>query len=177
RLSYPIALKSKQIIEPGIQAYTGVYTVTPDQVSSANLAGGNFRERRIAASLVVYPQPLGFQTEYNIGEGPQFDPATNTIRIKNLKGGYAQAMYLLKIKNQTLIPFIKAQYYEGGKKVELDARYSKIYETEIGVEWQPVPAFELVTQYTITDRTTTDGRALDNHLFGNLLRVQAQFNF
>jgi hypothetical protein len=86
-------------------------------------------------------------------------------------------MYLLKIKNQMVIPFLKMQYFEGGRKAELDARYGKVYETEIGVEWQPLPAFELVTQYTITDRTTRDGRALHNRQFGNLLRVQAQFNF
>ena len=177
RLSYPLALKSGQIIEPGIQAYTGTYTVTPDQLSSTKMLGGNFADRRVAGSLAVYPQPFGFQAEYNVGKGPQFDPETGSIRLKTLKGGYAQAMYLFKVKNQTFVPFVKAQYYEGGKKVELDARYSKVYETEIGLEWQPIPAFELVTQYTITDRTSKDGRALNNRQFGNLLRLQAQFNF
>ncbi|KAA5539545.1 porin [Adhaeribacter rhizoryzae] len=177
RFSYPLALKSGQIIEPGIQAYNGSYTVTPDQLSSNKIFGGTFNDRRVAGSLVVYPQPFGFQTEYNIGKGPQYDPETLSIQLKTLKGGYAQAMYLLKVKDQILIPFVKAQYYEGGKKTELDARYSKTYETEIGVEWQPIPAFELATQYTITNRTTKDGRALNNHQFGNLLRLQAQFNF
>ena len=177
RLAYPLALKSGQIIEPGIQAYTGIYNVTSEQLSSNQILGGNFTDRRIGASLVVYPQPFGFQTEYNIGEGPEFDPATSTIQVKNLTGGYAQAMYLLKLKKHILIPFVKTQYYEGGKKAELDARYSKTYETEIGVEWQPVPAFELVTQYTISDRTTKDGEAQNNHQVGNLLRLQAQFNF
>ncbi|MGV3589776.1 MAG: porin [Adhaeribacter sp.] len=177
RFSYPLALKGGQIIEPGIQAYTGTYTVTPDQLSSNKIFGGNFDDRRVASSLVVYPQPFGFQAEYNIGKGPQYDPETLSIQLKTLKGGYAQAMYLLKVKNQILIPFAKVQYFEGGKKAELDARYSKTYETEIGVEWQPMPAFELATQYTITNRTTKDGRLLDNRQFGNLLRLQAQFNF
>ena len=177
RFAYPISIKGKQIIEPSVQAYSGTYTISPDQLSSTKLIGGNFIDRRIAGSLVIYPQPFGFQAEYNLGKGPQFDPQINAIQHKTLKGGYAQAMYLLKIKNQTLIPFVKTQYFEGGKKAELDARYSKIYETEIGVEWQPIPAFELVTQYTITDRTTQDGRALLNRQFGNLLRMQAQFNF
>lgn len=177
RFAYPISLKGKQVIEPSVQAYSGTYTITPDQLSSTKLIGGNFTDQRVAGSLVLYPQPFGFQAEYNIGKGPQFDSHTNAIQLKTLKGGYAQAMYLLKIKNQTLIPFVKAQYYEGGRKAELDARYSKMYETEIGVEWQPIPAFELATQYTITDRTTQDGRALLNRQFGNLLRMQAQFNF
>ncbi|KAA3439610.1 porin [Rufibacter hautae] len=177
RLSYPIAFKNGQIIEPGIQAYTGVYTVTSDQLSSSEIKGGNFTDRRVAASFVLYPQPFGFQAEYNVGESPTFDPATRTIQTKSLKGGYAQAMYAFKLGGQNFIPFLKAQYYDGGRKAETDARYSKVYETEIGVEWQPIPAFELAAQYTITDRTNRDARNLDNRQHGQLLRVQAQINF
>ncbi|MFB9863752.1 porin [Rufibacter immobilis] len=177
RLSYPFAFKNGQIVEPGLQAYTGLYTVTSDQLSSTEIKGGNFTDRRVAASVVVYPQPFGFQAEYNIGKGPEFDPATKTIQSKSLKGGYAQAMYAFKLGDQNFIPFVKTQFYEGGKKAETDARYSKVYETEIGVEWQPLPNFELATQYTITDRTTKDGKNLDNRQHGQLLRVQAQFNF
>jgi hypothetical protein len=86
-------------------------------------------------------------------------------------------MYLLKVANQNLIPFARVQYYEGGRKIDLDARFHRVYETEIGMEWQPFPAFELVGQYTITDRTTKDARNLNNRQFGNLLRLQAQLNF
>ncbi|MBK0403365.1 porin [Adhaeribacter sp. BT258] len=177
RLSYPIVFKNGQIIEPGVQAFTGMYAVTADQLSSSAVKGGNFTDRRAAASFTLYPKPFGFQAEYNVGKGPQFDPETKTIKVKSLQGGYAQAMYNLKVKNQLLIPFVKVQYYEGGRKNELDARANRVRETEIGIEWQPVPAFELSTQYTITDRTTNDGRSLNNHQTGNFLRVQAQFNY
>jgi hypothetical protein len=175
RLSYPLALPNGQIIEPGIQGYAGQYTV--NELSSAAVRGGTFADERVAASLVVYPQPFGFQAEYNVGKGPEFDPATLSIQNKSLTGGYAQAMYLMKLGDQTLVPFAKVQYYEGGRKVDVDARFHRVYETEIGVEWQPIPAFELVTLYTITDRTTKDARNLNNRQFGNLLRLQAQFNF
>ncbi|AMM52925.1 porin [Rufibacter sp. DG15C] len=178
RLSYPLALPNGQIIEPGIQAYTGLYNVTEEQLSDPSIiTGGNFRDQRAAASLVLYPKPFGLQVEYNVGEGPEFDPETNSIQVKSLHGGYAQATYLLQVGKQTIIPFAKAQYYDGGRKTELDARASKVYETEIGVEWQPLPQFELVTQYTISDRTTKDGAKLNNRQHGNLLRLQAQFNF
>lgn len=176
RLSYPIAFKNGQIIEPGIQAYKGIYTVTADQLSSG-VKGGNFDDQRAAASFVLYPQPFGFQAEYNVGKGPQFDPETQTIKVKSLHGGYAQAMYRFKIKNHRLIPFVKMQYYGGGKKNELDARFTKMHETELGVEWQPVPAFELTAQYTLTDRLNQDGKNLNNHQAGNFLRLQAQFNY
>ncbi|KAA9339005.1 porin [Adhaeribacter soli] len=177
RLSYPIAFPNGQIIEPGIQGYTGLYTVTSDQLSSTAIKGGNFEDRRAAASFILYPQPFGFQAEYNVGKGPQFDPESKTIEMHSLKGGYAMAMYNLSFKKQLLIPFVKVQYYEGGKKAELDARASKVREAEFGVEWQPIPAFELTTQYTISDRTNRDGRNLNNHQEGNFLRIQAQFNY
>ncbi|ALI98334.1 porin [Rufibacter tibetensis] len=177
RLAYPFAFKNGQIVEPGIQAYTGLYTVTSDQLSSSAIKGGDFRDERVAASLVVYPQPFGFQAEYNVGRGPEFDPATKTIQTKSLTGGYAQAMYAFSIGDHNFIPFLKAQFYEGGKKAETDARYNKVYETEIGLEWQPLANFELATQYTISDRTTKDARALNNRQHGRFLRLQAQFNF
>src|SRR5688572_6795606 len=177
RLAYPIAFKNGQIIEPGIQAYTGVYNVGLDQLTITSVKGGNFDDRRVAASFVLYPKPFGFQAEYNVGKSPQFNPETKTIEVKSLKGGYAQAMYNLKVKNHLLIPFVKAQYYEGGKKGELDARFTDMHELEFGVEWQPIPAFELTTQYTISERNTNDGRNPDNQQKGNLLRLQAQFNY
>ncbi|MFC6997445.1 porin [Rufibacter roseus] len=177
RLSYPFAFQNGQIIEPGIQAYTGLYTVTSDQLSSSTIKGGDFIDRRVAASFVLYPQPFGLQAEYNVGEGPEFDPETNTIQVKPLEGGYVQAMYLINAADQTFIPFVKVQYYEGGKKAETDARHSNVYETEVGLEWQPLSAFELAAQYTISDRTTQDGRNLYNRQHGQLLRLQAQFNF
>ncbi|AKQ45929.1 porin [Rufibacter radiotolerans] len=177
RVSYPIAFANGQIVEPGVQGYTGLYTVTSDQLSSSAIKGGDFRDQRAAASIVLYPQPFGFQAEYNIGKGPEFDPASGTIKTKSLKGGYAQAMYHWKLGNQHLIPFVKAQYYEGGKKTETDARFNRVYETEVGLEWQPIPNFELLTQYTITDRTLREGKALNNRQNGQLLRLQAQLNF
>jgi Phosphate-selective porin O and P len=174
RLSYPLALPNGQIIEPGIQGYAGKFNV--DQVNNG-VKGGTFTDERVAGSLVVYPQPFGFQAEYNVGTGAAFDPATLSIRNKSLSGGYAQTMYLLKLGSQTLIPFAKVQYFEGSRKGDIDARLHRVYETEIGVEWQPIPAFELVTQYNISDRTTKDARNLNNHQIGNVLRFQAQFNF
>ena len=177
RASYPIRFRNGQVIEPGLQAYTGVYNVTANQLSNPEIKGGNFEEHRAAASFILYPQPFGFQAEYNVGKGPQFNAETMSIETKDLHGGYAQIMYNLKVKNHVLIPFLKTQYYKGGKKNELDARFTDMKETEIGVEWQPVPAFEFTAQYTISNRYTRDGKNLDNQQSGNYLRLQAQFNY
>jgi len=175
RMTYPFELANKQIIETSIQAYKGKYTIP---LSEANLSTQDlFDDERIAATLVVYPQPLGFQAEYNIGKGPEFNPATMRTELQNLKGGYAQVMYQVKKDKHTFTPFVKYQYYDGGKKFETDARSYLVSDTEIGVEWQFNKYFELVALYMISDRTFEDGLKPVNSVKGNTLRFQLQLNY
>jgi hypothetical protein len=177
RLTYPFELKNKQIIEASIQAYQGHIDITKN--STAVKGETQFFERRVAGTIVYYPQPIGFQAEYNIGDGPEYDPASNSVLSKKLKGGYAQVMYMLRLQEgkQLLIPFVKYQYYEGGKKHENDARRHIVKDLEIGAEWQPMKNFEFVALYTISDRTFEDSLLPNNRQKGNLLRLQAQLNF
>jgi hypothetical protein len=177
RVTYPFKLDNGQFIEPGLQAYTGMYTVTPDLVSANVLVDKAYIDRRVAATLVVYPQPLGFQAEYNIGEGPEYNPETKKIEVMPLQGGYAQVMYMVKRGNQVITPFAKVQYYDGGKKHEKDAPGYTVYETEIGTEWQIVKNLELTASYSIGDRTIVNAQNAFNRQHGNRLRLQAQFNF
>ncbi|BFG70638.1 OprO/OprP family phosphate-selective porin [Sediminibacterium sp. KACHI17] len=178
RFSYPMKI-GDQIIEPGIQAYTGQYVVTRDQISAGTKfrADRNYLDQRAAATFVLYPKPFGILTEYTIGKGPEFNPATDSIETRSLHGGYITLSYMLKNKEQVYIPFIRAQYYNGGKKHELDARSHRVRELEIGVEWQPVKQFELVAMYTISSRRYEDFTLQNNLQRGNLLRLQAQINF
>ncbi len=179
RITYPIQFNNGQIIEPGIQAYSGKY-VLPAELRSTGIKAVkdfSFTDERAAASFILYPKPFGIQAEYNIGRGPEFNPARDSIETKKLTGGYITASYFLKIKNQFLIPFVRAQYYNGGKKHELDARSYTVHEYEIGTEWQPIKNFELVAMYTVSSRRFEDLRLKNNSQKGNLLRLQAQFNF
>ncbi|QEK51795.1 porin [Pedobacter aquae] len=178
RLSYPF-LFGKQFIEPGIQAYTGKYVMAADQLSSGvkTNASKNYLDQRIAATLVVYPQPFGVQAEYNIGKGPEFNKQTDSIEVKSLNGGYVMFNYMAKINNQLLYPFVKAQYYDGGKKHERDARSYLVKELEIGAEWEPNKFLELVVNYTFSSRRFEDFALQDNLQRGSLLRIQAQVNF
>jgi hypothetical protein len=175
RVTYPFKTSSGQFIEASLQGYTGNYVVT-NRSKNTGLQD-EFFEKRVAGTFVYYPQPLGFQTEFTVGQGPQFNPATNIIENQNLVGGYIQSMYYININKQLLIPFTRAQYYSGGKKHELDARSYLVKELEIGFEWQPIPAFELVAHYTISDRTFEDAKNPVNRQTGGLLRLQAQVNF
>jgi phosphate-selective porin len=177
RLSYPFELKNKQIIEAGIQAYTGEYVVTALS-TGFKPETTKFLDSRVAASLIVYPKPFGLSVEYNIGKGPEFDPTTKTIQLKDLKGGYAQLNYYYKYADKkVLIPFVRYQHYQGGKKAETDARSYLVTDVEIGTEWQALENFELTAIYTISNRTTRDFLAPQNAQKGNLLRLQAQLNF
>ena len=178
RVSYPIKINS-QIIEPGIQAYTGKYVIAKDQLTAGvkTNADLNYIDRRVAGTFVLYPKPFGIQAEYNMGKGPEFNPNTDSIEVQNLNGGYVLANYKLSFKNQLFYPFVRYQYYDGGKKFEKDARSYTVKEFEIGIEWQPVRAFELVAMYTISNRRFEDFSLPVNHQKGNLLRLQAQVNF
>jgi hypothetical protein len=82
-----------------------------------------------------------------------------------------------KTKTQVFTPYVCLQYFDGGKKTELDACSYKVYETEMGLEWQVNKNFELVTAYTISDRQFEDFALKNNRQAGNLLRKQAQLNF
>ena len=178
RVTYPLEIGT-QIIEPGIQAYTGHYKLTSDQISPGvkTKEGNNYLDQRVAATFVLYPKPFGIQAEYNVGKGPEFNAATDSIETKRLDGGYATFSYMLKTKNHLVFPFFRMQYYNGGKKHELDARSYAVNEYEIGVEWQPIRYFELVAMYTLSKRRFEDFKMQDNMQKGRLVRLQAQLNF
>ncbi|MCC9134860.1 porin [Pontibacter silvestris] len=85
--------------------------------------------------------------------------------------------YFLKKFDQKIIPLIRFQYYDGGKKQELDARSYTVKECETGVEWHPIDHFELVAVYTLSDRRYEDYENPNNHQKGELVRLQAQLSF
>ncbi|RYY95163.1 MAG: porin [Chitinophagaceae bacterium] len=178
RLSYPFEWGS-QIVEPALQAYSGRYVVTAEQQSAGVkvLPGGEYPDERVAASFILYPRPFGIHAEYNVGRGPEFNPATDSIETRRLKGGYVTLHYMLRAGSHLLYPFVRGQYYSGGKKFETDARSYTVRDLELGVEWQPLKNFEFVAEYVFSNRRFEDFRKPVNRQKGNFLRLQAQLNF
>jgi hypothetical protein len=179
RVTYPFVI-GNQIIEPGLQAYTGKWAFDSEISTGVTtpLDKKNVVDQRAAATFVLYPKPFGIQTEYNIGKGPRYDKTTNSVQSDDLQGGYVTLNYKWDLpKHQYIYPFAKFQYYDGGKKFEKDARSYIVRDYEFGLEWQPFKAFELVAEWVISDRTFEDSAKKDNRQQGNLLRLQAQFNF
>jgi len=176
RASYPVQIKN-QVIEAGVQAYKGQFTLLSTTSGVGTATDKLYDDERIGATFVLYPKPFGILAEYNMGRGPEYDKLTNSIIESPLKGGFITASYKLDFKGQTLIPFSRYQYYDGGKKHELDARSYEVKELEIGAEWQPNKNFELVVMYTMSARRFEDAANPTNFQRGNLLRIQAQVNF
>lgn len=178
RVTYPFII-GNQIIEPGVQGYTGRFVIPKDQLSPGVKTAdkAEYDDIRAAASFVLYPKPFGILAEYNIGKGPEFNPTTDSIETRDLKGGFVTVCYRTTVGKHTLIPYTRYQVYKGGKKHELDARSYDVEEIEGGIEWQPSKSFEFVAAYVISSRRFEDFKNQDNLQKGQLLRLQAQINF
>lgn len=176
RITYPFELKN-QIFETSLQAYHGKYVLSSLSSGVGVNDDLNYVDQRAAFTFVMYPKPFGFQFEYNVGNGPEFNKVTDSIEVSPLSGGYLLLNAKLEYKNQLFYPFARGHIYDGGKKHELDARSYSVREIEIGVEWQPSKNFELVAMWTYSSRRYEDFVLQDNFQSGSLLRLQAQVNF
>lgn len=184
-----------QLMEAGIQGYTGRYTVLSSPISplgtgptirpAGTLENGGaqgIEDNRLAWTFVYYPQPLGFQAEWTVGRGPALNSEQTLVEDRALYGGYAMVMYREKLTKGELFPFARWNYYRGGYKTERNAPWTDIREWEMGLEWQFSKALEIVAMYTITDRTNTTAVGRANALSydqfdGQFLRAQVQFNY
>lgn len=196
RLTLPMTTDSGQHIETSIQGYTGNYVVLSSPIRplggaaqpapAGTLGAGNDKgilDQRVAASFIYYPQPWGFQAEWNVGRGPALNAAQTAVVEDDLQGGYAQLMYQYKTDcHGILFPFARYAYYKGGYKTERNAPFANIDEMEFGCEWQMNPQMELTALYTWTDRTNTTainqaGVTPYGQFEGQYLRFQFQFNY
>ena len=177
RISYPFLFENGQIFEPGISGYTGVYTID----RSAGIGGGDdFLDRRGAVSFTLYPQPLGLQGEWTRGEGPELNLAQTAVERSPLEGGYLQFFYKIDDvcwlgQKGTLLPFIRIQRYDGGRKHETNSPSQKIREAEVGFEYQFSKALEFTTNYTFAERTFVNSPFQQEN--GSFIRTQLQWNY
>ncbi|MEO7363208.1 MAG: porin [Gemmatimonadaceae bacterium] len=176
RITYPFRLPNGQFVEMGVSGYTGRFVLTSQ--TAGVQANPEYKDERVALSFLMYAQPLGLEAEWNWGTGPSYDLATRSVASKSLQGGFLQSMYRWRRQGQVVQPFVRWQYYAGGKKLELDARRYEVHELEGGIEWLPTSALELTVDYVRGNRVTADGASLLlNRQKGGFLRLQAQVNY
>ena len=169
--TYPFELPYGQTVQVGVDAYRGSVNVpVAGVVTIAN--GGNILDERVGAHFVLFPQPFGFQAEWNWGRGPELNAAQTAVQEGSLQGGYVQAMY----KWDDIIPYVRWQEYNGGKKHRINSPFNVVRETEVGVEYQFSKALELTVAYAWTKRTDTI-TAPYSIRDGEILRFQLQWNY
>ncbi|MDT8280772.1 MAG: porin [Erythrobacter sp.] len=163
-----------QVLELGGSAFRNRFN---PELRSGGVSPVSFKDNRAGVHAVLYPQPIGFQAEWNWGTGPEFDPLTSQIEQRSLNGGYVQAMG--RVKQSPLgpfYPFARWQYYRGGFKGAVNSPRLETEELELGLEFLPTSALELTATYGWASRKEADERRL-GQADGQILRLQAQWNY
>jgi hypothetical protein len=147
------------------------------ELRSGGVSATAIADNRVGFHAMLYPQPIGFQAEWNWGTGPEWDPVSRSIQAKPLTGGYIQAMG--RVEQSPLgpfMPFARWQYYRGGFKAGLNAPRLETEELEVGIEFQPIAPLELTLSYGHARRREPDERR-SGQAQGELLRAQLQWNY
>jgi len=181
--TYPMELPYGQIIQFGVDAYRGTFNVgataplTTGGPAIARENNGNILDERVGVHFILYPQPIGFQAEWNWGNGPQLDATRTRVEEGDIQGGYVQGMYKWDVNDwATLIPYVRYQEYSGGKKHRTNAPFNVVREWEVGMEWQLTKSLEFTIAYARSRRTDTQ-TAPYSIREGDIVRTQLQFNF
>lgn len=198
RLNSPWKMPSGQIMEAGVQAYTGLFVPTVSTITLPNgtkvtpvVDDNGVLDQRICATYVYYPQKLGFIAEWNVGLGPALSNLSNaspanppTITSKPLSGGYILVNYKADTERLgVMFPYFRWQMGRGGYIWERNSPYAYLGEFNLGLEWQITPQMELTMEYDWVNRTSTAGNAPINQFGqyaqfqGDLLRFQFQINY
>ena len=179
RATYPFELENGQFLEFSVNGYTGRYVPSVAKIGGVTPAyeARGVRDERVGVSAILYPQPFGIEAEWNWGNGPVLNNDMSEIESGKLMGGYVQASYRHIFGNQAeLIPFVRYQYNDGGRKFATNAPRNQVDEWAVGLRYIPYPELELTLQYMHGDRTNTAVAPYDQH-DGNYIGLQAQINF
>ena len=180
RVSYPFELADKQVVEFGVQGYTGDYVVSTAAIGGTTPTAdtNGVDDERLGATFVWYPQPFGIEAEWNWGRGPQLSDDNTRIVAESLQGGYVQASWRSVADSGTWIPFVRWNFFDGARKFARNAPRDEVNEIDAGIEWSPVPEIELVMQFTHTFwRTDTSTAPFDEARGDDRVGLQVQINF
>lgn len=198
RLAHPFELPNGRLVETGLFAYRGIFTVSlpgTNAVSRCPLdlrqdgSANNCRvlDERITGYIWTPPQPWGLLAEYTLGRGPQRD-SDGFIRESALYGGYVQPYYTWRYSDvgQLTGYFRWGEYYGGFKNIQgVDGRSKTI---NVGLVWEPDTHWRFVAEWMYKEGlhsslvSSSPNVALTNtapqsEFTGNLFRLQAQWFF
>lgn len=185
RLSYPFQLPSGQLFELGVQGYrgkfvSGVETIVPSEgepFTPIQPVDGVL-DRRVGITAVWYPQPLGVEVEWNVGDGPSLSEDFTTIEKGSLNGGSAQVSYLYRNGIGRWMPFARWHYFDGARKFADNAPRVRVKELDIGLEFARWAELELSMMYTRTfERTRSTLFPYESTKDANRVGFQVQWNY
>jgi phosphate-selective porin O/P len=193
RLTWPWRLDNGQVVEASVQGFSGRFATQgaairplgqgPAFTPRGSSGNQTFLDHRIAGTFVWYPQPFGFQAEWNVGRGPGLNDAQTDIQGRSLQGGYVMALYKLDTENCGIFfPYVRYQSWRGGYRSIANAPYGNHDEWNIGLEWQIFKEMELVTEYGFVDGVNLNAINLPGvtsyrNFDGGILRFQFQINY
>jgi phosphate-selective porin O/P len=184
RVSYPFKLASGQFLELGAQGYYGRFVTQTQAIDPGTGSITPARpddgvvDERLALTAVWYPQPFGFETEWNFGRGPELSDDLTQVESRPLQGGYVQFDYRHANAGSSIFPFVRWQYYDGGRKFARNAPPMKVNEMDIGLEFARWAELEFTMIYTRTfERTRTSLFPYDVSRGANRVGFQAQWNY
>ena len=193
RFTWPFQLASGQVVELSLQGYNGRSVINgapiyplglgASPIIPAGVGYDGLRDQRLAATFVWYPQPWGFQTEWNVGAGPGLNNSQTAIEVRSLSGGYAMAMYKLDTRDHGIfIPYGRYQHYRGGYKAVPNAPFGTHDEVSLGIEWQIRKELEWTVEYGLVDGVSQSaidapGAVSYKDFRGQILRTQLQINY
>ena len=185
RATYPFKFANGQFFEASVQGYYGKFVPTNgdiklgDETVKPSFDPNGVNDARVGISAILYPQPFGIEAEWNWGEGPTLSDNFKSIDAQALNGGYILANYRVKTPKGEIIPFVRWNYYDGGRKFATNAPDSKVNEIDVGLEWSPWPEIELALMYTHTmERTNTSSAPYSKDASGaDRIGLQIQWNY
>jgi hypothetical protein len=189
RLAYPFELPNGRLLETGVMAYRGIFSVTgagsPTSTSasrcrdSLNREGGcDVNDERITAYLWTPPQPWGILAEGTIGRGPKRNPFNNFVEESSLYGGYVQGYYSWRYSDVGMLtPYVRWGEYYGGFKSLSGAPDGQSRTWNFGLVWEPDTHWRFTTELMLKDgvNSTLVRNQLQDAFDGSLVRFQAQW--
>lgn len=200
-------ITGRYVNTPGSLTYTPIgqttaITTTPTVTCQRNTTGGSpggsphgnsggCNDERVAVHAVLYPKPFGLQAEWAWGHTPMLNDTSvelgkPVVTGGSLNGGYVQGMYKVDHFYGSWIPYVRYEQYDGGSKFDSNSPHMKVSQYEAGVEYMPLPEFQLKAAYSMMARTnlnqTTAVSGLNRNLpygyySGNVMRLQLQWNY
>jgi hypothetical protein len=184
RASYPFKLSSGQFFELGVQGYYGHFVTSTQAIASGSgiitptRPAEGVVDERVGFTAVWYPQPFGVESEWNFGRGPELSDDLTNIESRPLQGGYVQLNYRKAKGTSSLFPFVRWNYYDGGRKFARNSPSMKVNEMDFGLEMARWAELELTMVYTRTfERTRTSLFPYSSAKNADRIGFQAQWNY